>query len=264
MTDAVLLDVTDGVATLTMNDPDRLNPVTGAIAVGLETHLEELEGRDDVRCIVLEGEGEAFSAGGDIQRMQERIESDITLDDSAREIERGLSDTMTKLVACSYPTVAAVDGAAVGAGANVAIACDVVLASESASISFAFNQVGLSVDGGTSYLLPRLVGVNVAKELVYTGEFCGAERAADLGLFNHVYPDDEFEAEVEAMVERIASGPTVAYRHAGQLIQDGLEKPLERCLHDEATAQGVVFDTDDHAEGVAAFLEDRDPEFEGR
>lgn len=264
MSDAVLLDVTDGVATITLNEPDRMNPLTGDISAGVEAHLDDLEERTDIRCVVVEGSGGAFSAGGDIQGMKERIDGDITLDESAQEVERGLSSMMVKLVECSYPTVAKVDGAAVGAGANLAIACDVVLASESAVIGFVFNQVGLSVDGGTSYLLPRTVGVNVAKELVFTGEICDAARAKDLGLFNHVYSDDEFEDEVAAMVQRIASGPTVAYRHAKRLIQDGLEKDLQKALKDEATAQGIVFSTDDHREGVEAFIEDRDPEFEGR
>jgi enoyl-CoA hydratase/carnithine racemase len=264
MSDAVLLEVEDGVATLTLDEPERLNPLTGDLADALEAHLDEVESRDDVRCVVVQGAGDAFSAGGDIETMQERIDSDRSLDESAKEVERGLSGAIIKLVECSYPTVAKVDGPAVGAGANMAIACDVVLASESAVIGFVFRQVGLSIDAGTSYLLPRIVGTNVAKELVYTGEIVPAERAGDLGLFNHVYADDQFESEVENMVETIASGPTVAFRHAGRLVQDGPEKPLERCLVDEATAQGVVFDTHDHAEGVSAFLEDRDPEFEGR
>jgi len=262
--DAVLLDVEDGVATLTLNDPDRMNPVTGPISEGLEARLDEIERRDGVRCVVLEGAGPAFSAGGDIQGMKDRIESDTRLDESVDELDRGLGGTMAKLVDCTYPTVAKVDGPAVGAGANLAIGCDVVLASESASIGFVFRNVGLSVDGGTSYLLPRVVGVNKAKELVFTGEILGAAEAGDLGLFNHVYPDETFEEEVTEMVERIATGPTVALSRAKSVVQHGLDKPLERALADEAAAQGVVFDSDDHREGVEAFLEDRDPEFEGR
>lgn len=264
MSDAVLLEVEDGIATLTLNRPERMNPVTGPISDALRDRIDDIEEREDVRCVVLEGSGRAFSAGGDIQGMKERIESDLSLDQSVAKLERGLSDTMVSLVGCSYPTVAKVDGPAVGAGANLAIACDVVLASESASIGFTFNQVGLSVDGGTSYLLPRVVGVNVAKELVFTGEICDTGRAERLGLFNHVYDEAEFDDAVAAKAERIATGPTVAFRHTKRLLQDGLEKSLPRALEDEATAQGIVFDTHDHEEGVNAFLEDRDPEFEGR
>jgi len=263
MSDAVLLEVADGVATLTMNRPDRMNPLTGDVAVELDAHLADLADRDDVRCVVLRGAGGAFSAGGDVQHLQENLESDDSLDESARRIERGLGAAMARLVTCPYPTVAAVDGPAVGAGATLAIACDVVLASESAAIGFVFDQVGLSVDGGTSYLLPRVVGLNVAKELVFTGEVCDPERAADLGLFNHVYADAAFDDEVAALAAEIAAGPTVALRHSKRLLQDGLDKSLQEAIHDEALAQGVVFDTDDHAEGVRAFFEDRAPEFEG-
>ncbi|WP_248515491.1 enoyl-CoA hydratase/isomerase family protein [Salinarchaeum laminariae] len=264
MSDAVLVDVEDEIATVTLNRPDRMNPVTGPISEALRDRLDELETRNDVRCVVLEGKGRAFSAGGDITGMKERLDSDISLDESTAQLERGLSETMVKLVRFPKPTVAKVDGPAVGAGANLAIACDVVLASEGASIGFTFNQVGLSVDGGTSYLLPRVVGVNVAKELVFTGEICDAHRGEELGLFNHVYDAEAFDEEVAAMVGRIANGPTVAFRHAKRLLQDGMEKSLPRALEDESTAQGVVFDTHDHEEGVDAFLEDRDPQFEGR
>lgn len=265
MSDAVLLDVDeDGIATLTMNMPEKMNPVTGPVAEDLEAHLDSLATRSGVRCVVVEGKGGAFSAGGDIEAMHDRIESEISLDESAQEIERGLSEMMRKLIGCRYPTVAKVDGPAVGAGANLAIGCDVVLASESASIGFLFKQVGLSIDGGASYLLPRIVGMNVAKELVFTGEVLDAERAADLGLFNHVYEEGPFESEADALIDEIASGPTVAFRHAKHLIQGGFDKSLGDALHDEATAQGLVFETADHEEGVRAFLEDREPEFEGR
>jgi 2-(1,2-epoxy-1,2-dihydrophenyl)acetyl-CoA isomerase len=264
LTDAATLDVTDEVATLTLNRPDARNALTQDVSAALRDHLAEIECRDDIRCVVVAGQGSAFSAGGDIERMRERLESDESLDDAVATLERTTSETMSRVVDCPYPTVAKVDGPAVGAGANLAIACDIQLASSSASIGFVFRQVGLTVDAGTSYLLPRIVGENVAKELVYTGEVCDAERAAELGLFNHVYPDDEFDERVHALVERIADGPTVAFRHAKRLIQDGFDKPLDRAMVDEATAQGVVFETADHAEGVEAFLEGRTPDFEGR
>ncbi|WP_433629542.1 enoyl-CoA hydratase/isomerase family protein [Halomicrococcus sp. NG-SE-24] len=264
MTDPVIMTVSDGVATLTLNRPDDRNALTREISDGLQEHLAALEDRDDVRCVVVEGEGDVFSAGGDIKQMHERLENNGSLDDAVAELERTTSETMARVVTCPYPTVAKIDGPAVGAGANLAIACDVQLASASASIGFLFRQVGLSIDAGTSYLLPRIVGENVAKELVYTGEVVDAERAADLSLFNHVYPDEEFDDRVAEFVGRVASGPTVAFRHAKRLLREGLDKSLDRAMVDEATAQGIVFETEDHAEGVEAFLEDRDPQFEGR
>ncbi|GGL48376.1 enoyl-CoA hydratase/isomerase family protein [Halocalculus aciditolerans] len=260
----VVLDVDAGVATLTLNRPDARNPLTTELSAALRDHLDDLTERDDVRCVVLRGAGPAFSAGGDIKAMRERLDGDGSLDDAVHRLERTTNETIASLVTCPYPTVALVDGPAVGAGANLAIACDVQLGSESASVGFVFRQVGLSVDAGTSYLLPRIVGENVAKELVYTGEILDADRALDLGLLNHVYPDDDFEDEAAAFVERVADGPTVAFRHAKRLIREGLDKSLQSAMTDEATAQGLVFETDDHREGVEAFLEQRDPDFDGR
>lgn len=264
MTDPVPLTVDNGVATLTLNRPDERNALTREISDALRDRFVALEERDDVRCVILEGKGSAFSAGGDIKAMQAQLEGDGSLDDAVATLERTTSETMARVVTCSYPTVAKIDGPAVGAGANLAIACDIQLASTSASIGFLFRQVGLSIDAGTSYLLPRIVGENVAKELVYTGEVLDADRAAELGLFNHVYPDEEFDDRVAELVDRIASGPTVAFRHAKRLLREGTDKSLDRAMVDEATAQGIVFETRDHEEGVSAFLEGRTPEFEGR
>ncbi len=261
--DAVLLDIDGPVATVTLNQPERRNALSREISDGLRDSLAEVE-ESDARCLVVEGSGGAFSAGGDIARMREGIESKTDLDRRVRELERSTSETMAELVEFPLPTIAKVDGPAVGAGANLAIACDIQLASDRAVVGFVFRQVGLSVDAGTSYLLPRVVGVNVAKELVFTGDIVDAERALDLGLVNHVYPEDEFDERADAVVDRIATGPTVALRHAKHLVGTGLEKDLRGSMRDEAIAQGIVFDSEDHAEGVHAFLEDRSPEFEGR
>lgn len=263
--EAVSLDVADGVATITLDRPDRRNALSREVSAGIREALETIDAPGSgARCVVVEGAGDAFSAGGDIGAMREGIENDVPADERVRELERSTNETMARLVAFPLPTVAKVDGPAVGAGANLAIACDLQLASENASVGFVFRNVGLSVDVGTSYLLPRIVGENVAKELVFTGEILDAERAGELGLFNHVYPESEFDERADALIERIASGPTVALRHAKRLIGEGLEKSAERAMADEATAQGIVFDTADHEEGVRAFLEGREPEFEGR
>lgn len=261
--EAVSLDVEDGVATITLDRPDRRNALSREVGDGLRDALSEIDA-GGARCVVLEGAGDAFSAGGDIAAMREGIEGETPLDQRVHELERTTSETLARLITFPLPTVAKVDGPAVGAGANLAIACDLQLASDRASVGFVFRNVGLSVDAGTSYLLPRIVGENVAKELVFTGEILGAERAGELGLFNHVFPESEFDERADELIERIASGPTVALRHAKRLVGEGLEKPVDRAMVDEATAQGIVFATDDHAEGVEAFLEGREPEFEGR
>ena len=262
--EAVLLEVEDdGPATITLDQPDRRNALSEEISTGINEALDEIEG-SDARVVLIEGSGGSFSAGGDIERMIEGIQNDVPADERVRALERSTNELMTRLVKFPIPTTALVDGAAVGAGANLALACDMQLASESAAFGFVFRQVGLSVDAGTSYLLPRVVGENVAKELVLTGDIIGADRAKDLGLVNHVYSDEEFDDEVEEFVEKIVSGPPVALRHANRLVGEGLNKSLEQALTDEAVAQGIVFDTADHEEGVNAFFEDRDPEYEGR
>jgi 2-(1,2-epoxy-1,2-dihydrophenyl)acetyl-CoA isomerase len=262
--DAVRLETeADGAATITLDQPDRRNALSREIAAGIVEALDEIE-ESDARCVVVEGSGGAFSAGGDIEAMVEGIQGDVPADERVRTLERSTNETIARLVNFPLPTIALVDGPAVGAGANLALACDMQLATEEAAFGFVFRQVGLSADAGTTYLLPRVVGENVAKELVLTGDIVGADRAAELGLVNHVYGDEEFDKRVEAFVEKIVSGPPVAMRQMKRLVGEGLEKSLEQALVDEATAQGLVFETDDHEEGVTAFFEDRDPEFEGR
>lgn len=262
--EAVLLEIEDeGVATITLNQPDRRNALSDEISAGLTEALDEIED-SDARCVLLQGSGGSFSAGGDIERMIEGIENDVPADDRVRRLERSTNELMRRLIEFPVPTVALVDGPAVGAGANLALACDMQLASEDAVFGFVFRQVGLSIDAGTSYLLPRVVGENVAKELVLTGDIIDADRAKEIGLVNHVYDTDELDDRVDEFVQKIVSGPPIALRHANRLLGEGLEKSLEQALTDEATAQGIVFETDDHEEGVEAFFEDRDPEYEGR
>lgn len=259
---AVLLERDDGVARITLNTPERRNALSDRVTGGIIDALRAVEG-SDARCVVVEGAGPAFSAGGDIDAMVERHERDAPTPEAVERVIQRIGRAVQRLVECPLPTVAKVDGPAFGAGANLAIACDIQLLSADAKLGFGFRQVGLAVDSGTSYLLPRLVGDNVAKELVYTGELLDAERAVELGLANHVYPDESFEEEAAAFVERVASGPTVALRTSKRLLRYGRDASLSESIAHEAVAQGTVFDSADHAEGISAFRESRSPEFEG-
>ncbi|MFB6346892.1 MAG: enoyl-CoA hydratase/isomerase family protein [bacterium] len=265
MSDPVLLNRQDGIATITLNQPDHLNALSKELQLAFLETLNDLRSSEDpLRCLVVEGAGDAFSAGGDIEAMKERFESDATPDMAVQYLEETTNELMARLVRFPAPTVAKVNGPAVGAGANVAIACDVQLAREDATIGFVFRKVGLAIDAGTSYLLPRLVGLNTAKELVYTGEFVEPQRALDLGLYNHVYETDSYEDDCKEFIDRIASGPTVALRHSKRLLESGLQKSLEEALQDEVANQGMIFETEDHREGVDAFLEDRSPDYRGK
>lgn len=264
MSDAVVrLDREDRVATLTLNQPDRLNSLSTEIYDELETILADLE-EENIGCLVIQGAGRAFSAGGDIDRMRQWLERDEPVDHLVQELERSTRDVFARLVAFPAPTVAKIDGAAVGAGASLAIACDLQVASERSTIGFVFRNVGLNLDSGVSYTLPRMVGTNIAKKLVYTGEILEASDALELGLLNDVYPDESFDEEVDALVQEIASGPTIALRHAKRLLDEGSTKSFDQAITDEWTAQAIVFETEDHEEGVTAFLEDREPQFQGR
>ncbi|MFC7236211.1 enoyl-CoA hydratase/isomerase family protein [Halosegnis marinus] len=259
--DAVLLDVENGVATMTLNKPEVRNALTAELSHAIIDTIDDLETRDDVRCLVVTGQEGTFCAGGDINSMVERMSGDMPLHDAVRNIQQVTSRAVRRVYEFHRPTVAKVDGAAFGAGGNLAIACDCLVASERARIGFGFRQVGLAVDSGTSYLLPRIVGENVAKELVFTGELLDAERASELGIFNHVYED--FDAEAEEFVASIAEGPSVALETSKRLIEQGLSSDLKQAQDDEAAAQAAVFATHDHEEGATAFMESRSPEFEG-
>jgi len=260
--DAVLLTVEDGVATVTLNRPDERNALAEPTAARLVEQFEAIAD-SDARCVVVRGAGSAFCAGGDIGAMVEGVASEVPPADRMTFVT-AIQDAVETVHDCRLPVVAAIDGPAFGAGAGLALACDIQLASPDAKIGFGFRRVGLAVDSGVSYFLPRLVGPNKAKELVFTGELLDADTARELGLFTRLFEAESFEAGVENVVATIADGPTVALSQAKQLIDRGAASTVEEALDREATAQGVAFTTADHEEGTTAFMAQREPEFEGR
>jgi enoyl-CoA hydratase/carnithine racemase len=260
MSEPVHLDIADNVATLTLNRPDNRNALSLDLTRALVERLDEVQAADNLRCVVLTGTDGTFSAGGDISHMEEEGGETI-LHEKSETIRLETHRALRRFAEFHLPTVTAVNGVA---GANLALAGDITLASSEAQLSFGFRQVGLTIDTGTSYFLPREVGISRAKELVYTGEVLDAEQAADLGLYNHVFDAEEFEAEVEAFIEPIATGPTAALKAAKQLLDQGFASSLKDTLNNEALAQGLQLGSLDHEEGIAAFAEKRDPEFHGR
>ena len=252
----------NGVANVTLNRPDARNAVSAAMADDLVAALDRVED-GDARCVVVEGAGSAFCAGGDVQAMLEAIEDGAPPAERVDLVVRSVNRAVRRVYECRLPTVAKLDGPAFGAGAGLAIACDVQLASPDAKLSFGFRRVGLAVDSGVSFLLPRLVGLNVAKELVFTGELVDADRARDLGLVTRVFASDSFEEGVANVVRTVADGPTVALSASKRLLDQRTDS-FESATTSEAMAQGVAFGTADHEEGAAAFREGRQPSFEGR
>ncbi|PSP48591.1 enoyl-CoA hydratase [Halobacteriales archaeon QH_7_69_31] len=238
MSDPVILEVEDGIATLTLNRPDDRNALSAEMSGAILDAIDELEGTDDARCLVVQGTEGTFCAGGDVNAMIELMSGAAELHEAVERIQHETHRAIRRVAEFHLPTVAKVDGVA-------------------------FRQVGLGIDSGTSYLLPRQVGLSTAKELVFTGEMLDAEAAADLGLFNHVYAED-FDEQCDEFIEQIAEGPTVALRHSKKLLEQGVTAGLKEALDNEAAAQAAVFETHDHEEGATAFMEGRDPEFEGR
>lgn len=260
--DAILVERDGAVGWIRLNRPERLNAFAGTMREELEAGLRELEADPAVRCVVLTGVGRAFSTGGDVRVMAELAE------ERDRERFAGLVRAGARVVAfidrMSKPVIAAVNGPAAGAGACLALACDLRIASEAASIGFTFVRVGLHPDWGGSYFLPRLVGHALAAELIYTGGMIGAERAEKLGLFNRVVPAAELEPAARALAGQIAAGPADVVAAVKRSLRQGAGAALEDALRMETEAQLAAFDSPDFREGITAFLEKRAPRFGGR
>lgn len=261
-TDQVNYEIVDERAVITLSNPELRNALTLEMAHGIRDAIADVE-KQDVRCVVIQGSEGAFCAGGDIESMLEAVSTDADLDELIEEAGKPVNKTVQDVYECSVPTIAKVDGPAYGAGGSLAVAADIVLASENAELSFGFQRIGLSIDSGTSYLLPRLVGENTAKSLVMRDRVLDAEEALELGLIQELYAADEFEEKSEEVIDQVANGPTVALSHTKELIQNGLDRTIEEAIDQEVEALKTVFRTQDFSEGVTAFMEKRTPEFEG-
>ncbi|MEF8937443.1 MAG: enoyl-CoA hydratase/isomerase family protein, partial [Halovenus sp.] len=227
--ETIQYDLVDETATITLTNPALRNALTLEMATEITEAVEEAES-SDARCLVVQGSEANFCAGGDIKSMLEALSDDREMAELLQEVALPINRSVQRLYECSIPTVAKVDGPAFGAGASLALACDVVLASERAQLSFGFRRIGLSVDSGTSFLLPRAVGEKKAMDLVYTGELIDAERAEELDLVSRVFPDDEFEQRCREIVETITTGPTVALKQSKQLLQSGINRSFDEAI----------------------------------
>jgi 2-(1,2-epoxy-1,2-dihydrophenyl)acetyl-CoA isomerase len=256
----VLVDQRDGVATLTLNRPEARNALDFEMREALEGALRDLEADAGVRVLVVTGAGEHFCAGGDVKLMQARR---MTAAEGQRRVE-AMNRAVRALAGFRAPTIARVDGFAVGAGCNLALACDLVVASDRARFGEVFARIGLVPDGGGTYFLPRRVGLARAKELCFTADVVEAAEAWRMGLVNRVVPAGELVAAATALARRIADGPPRALAAAKSLLDRAVGADLETCLASEARAQGLMVESEDHREGLAAFFEKRAPRFTGR
>lgn len=255
----VLVSDRDGVRTLTLNRPESLNGLTVEMVSELDALFHAAADAPEVRVVVVTGAGGAFCSGLDLKAATES--------DHLAHPEEGLAifQGLVRTVRHTYkPTLAALDGAAAGFGADLALACDLRLASPRARLGERFVRLGLVPDGGGTFFLPRLVGLGKAFELIYEGRMVEAEEAEGLGLVNRVLPEEGFADAVQAYAARLAKGPPLAYARAKRAILAGLGPHLEASLGAEAEGQLALLRSEDFREGVTAFLEKREPGFEGR
>ena len=253
-------DVATGVATLTLNRPERLNALTFEVYAELRDTFRALDTEPDVRTIVLTGAGRAFCSGGDV----EDIIGALFQRDAAglREFTRMTCDVILAIRRCRRPVIAALNGTVAGAGAVIATACDIRVAAVSAKIAFLFVRVGLSgADMGAAWMLPRLVGLGTATELLMTGEFIDAARALEIGLYQRVVPQDRLLAEATSLAETLARGPAPALAVTKRALDAETTLGLEEALTYEAEAQAALMEHPNFREAYEAFRAKREPKF---
>jgi len=256
----IRVDRSDGVATITLDRPEARNAIDLVMRRELLAGLDELEADSTTKVLILTGAGGHFSAGGDVKTMAAKRH---TAAEGRARVE-SLNRFIIRLFEYPKPTIAMVDGFAVGAGCNVALACDMVIASDCARFGEVFARIGLVPDGGGTWLLPRLVGLAKAKELVFSADIIDAAEALRIGLVNRMVPAAELPAATRALAARIAAGPPGALGLAKALLNRSATVDLATALSFEAYAQAQTITSDDHAEGVRAFLEKRPPKFTGQ
>ncbi|MEU2736415.1 enoyl-CoA hydratase-related protein [Streptomyces sp. NPDC007095] len=261
--DSLILHATDNhVSWITLNRPETLNAITPDQRERLIQHLSHASSDPDVRAVVITATGRGFCAGADLRGgppTGERAAGDV-----ARTIRLGAQRLIGAVLDCEKPVIAAVNGTAAGLGAHLALACDLVLAADSAKFIEVFVRRGLVPDGGGAYLLPRLVGPQRAKELMFFGDALTAAGAARLGLVNRVVPPDDLEKTARDWAERLATGPTRALALTKQLVNASLDTDRSTAFAAEAAAQEINMTTTDATEGVTSFVERRTPHYRGR
>ena len=266
-TQDLLADLDHGVLTLTLNRPDARNAMSRAMNDALAAQLASAELDPEVKCIVLTGAGKGFCAGGDVKGMAASGDGTVgsnTIDAAIHRQRVNQRATAGKLFSMPKPTIAALPGAAAGAGFSLALACDQRIMSTSAILTTAFAKVGFSGDYGGTYFLTQLVGSAKARELYYLSERVSAEEALRLGLANWICAPEALADKTREIALRLASGPTVAYRYMKENLNRAMAGDVDDCLDLEATHHVHCGQTEDHREAAKAFVEKREPVFKGR
>lgn len=267
-TEHLLADLDEGVLTLTLNRPDARNAMSGEMTSALAAQLASAELDPAVKCLVLTGAGKGFCAGGDVKGMAasgDGTVGDNTIDGAIHRQRINQRATSGKLFSMPKPTIAALPGAAAGAGLSLALACDLRIMASTAIMTTAFARVGFSGDYGGTYFMTQLIGAAKARELYYLSDRVSAEEALRLGLTNWVCEADELAAKTREIALRLAQGPTVAFRYMKENLNRAMSSgDVDDCLDLEATHHVHCGQTEDHREAARAFVEKREPVFKGR
>ncbi len=257
--DELQIERAGAIVTITLDRPEKKNALIAPMWVALGDHFDEIARDPSVRAVVLTGAGGDFCSGADLWAPpgDDAPPHQLTAMRTVGRAIQGLHDL-------PQPTIAKVPGVAAGAGCSLALACDLIVASEAARFSEIFAKRGLALDGGSSWLLPRMVGLHKAKELAYFAEILSAAEAADFGLVNRVVPADELDAFVDDWASRLAAGPPLAYSLSKRMLNNSTHVTLAQALEDEARSQSITLASSDTADAFKAFVEKREPHFRGR
>ncbi|WP_235848452.1 enoyl-CoA hydratase/isomerase family protein [Litchfieldia alkalitelluris] len=256
--DHLLVQIEGPVMNLVMNRPESLNAFSPEMIMGLTNAVKEAGENPEIRIVVLSGSGRSFSAGGDVKTMGEASPSQV-YDHIGK-----LNECILAMRSLEKPIIAAVHGFAAGAGFNLALACDLIVAAEDSKFVLSFSQVGLISDGGGLYFLPRLIGPYRAKQLLFSGEPLLVKTAKEYGIVNDTFPLDSFKEEVGKLAFKLSKGPGKAYGMIKKIADQAAVSSLSEILEQERITQTLMVTTDDHIEGVSAFKEKRKPQFKGK
>jgi 2-(1,2-epoxy-1,2-dihydrophenyl)acetyl-CoA isomerase len=263
MRDTVLVVIEGSIATMTFNRPDVFNAMSAELIHAFASETAKLKATSGIRALIVKGAGKAFLAGGDVAMFHAR-KDDPTLAHDVKPLGDALHAGIINLREMPFPVIAEIQGACAGAGVSVALACDFAVASEKASFNTAYTKIGLSPDGGSTWFLPRFVGMKKAAELIMLSEAIDANTALALGLVNRVVAHDALASEVAALAARLANGATLAFANTKRLLNQSFTTPIQQHLDDEIDYFAACSRTDDFKEGVTAFVEKRKPTFSGK
>ncbi len=255
----VKFEVAGAVATITLSRPQVFNSFNREMALAFQCVLDECQKREDIRCVVITGEGKAFCAGQDLQEV---TDPDGPLLNTI--VRDHYNPIIEKIRGLNKPVIAAVNGVAAGAGANIALCCDIVVATESASFIQAFSKIGLIPDSGGTFFMPRLIGFQKASALIMLGDKISAAQSESLGMIYKSVADGDFTLEIKTLAERLASMPTLGLAYTKKALNESMQNNLQEQLALEEVLQTKAGTTNDYNEGVAAFLEKRKPNFKGK